>query len=118
LVDFLSTTAVVVIPSSETETVGTVQTLNVLPETDPSSNYTTTLVSFGNLFTILHSESLIVPILVTILDPASSYKTLPHYFGSSIPTKFEVSILTSSGVTNLVVTEVMDPERVPVATID
>jgi len=60
----LSTTAVVIISSSETETVGTVQTLNVLPETDPLSNCTSTLVSSITLFTTLHSESEVVPILV------------------------------------------------------
>jgi len=76
LVDFLSTTAVVVFPSAET--VGTVQTLNDLPETDPASNLTATSVSFGNLFTTLHSESLTVPTVVTVADPEAPLKTLPH----------------------------------------
>jgi len=75
-VDFLSTTAVVVFPSAET--VGTVQTFNVLPETDPASNLTATLVSFGNLFTTLHSESLTAPTVGTAADPEAPLKTLPH----------------------------------------
>jgi len=75
-VDFLSTTGVVVFPSAET--VGTVQTFNVLPETDPASNLTAMLVSFGNAFTTLHSESLTAPTVVTAADPEAPLKTLPH----------------------------------------
>jgi hypothetical protein len=76
LVDFLSTTAVVVFPSAET--LATVQTFNVLPETVAASNLTSTSVSFGNLFTTLHSESLTAPTVVTVADPEAPLKTLPH----------------------------------------
>lgn len=76
MVDFLSTTAVEVFPSAER--VGTVQTLNDLPETDPASNKTATSVSFGNLFTTLHSESFTAPTVVTAADPEAPLKTLPH----------------------------------------
>lgn len=74
--DFLSTTAVVVFPSAET--FGTVQTFNVLPETDPASNLTATTVSFDTLFTTLHSESFTAPTEVTAADPEAPLKTLPH----------------------------------------
>lgn len=76
MVDFLSTTAVLVFPSAET--LSTVQTLNDLPETDPASNFTSTSVSFGNLLTTLHSESLTAPTVVTVADPEAPLKTLPH----------------------------------------
>lgn len=76
MVDFLSTTAVEVFPSAER--VGTVQTFKVLPETDPASNLTATSVSFGNLFTTLHSESFIAPTVATVADPEAPLKTLPH----------------------------------------
>ena len=76
MVDFLSTTAVVVFPSAET--VGTVQTFNVLPETDPASNITATSVSLGNLLTTFHSVSLIAPTVETVADPEAPLKTLPH----------------------------------------
>lgn len=66
----------VVFPSAET--VGTVQTFNVLPETDPASNLTATSVSFGNLLTTLHSESLTAPTVLTVADPEAPLKTLPH----------------------------------------
>lgn len=76
MVDFLSTTAVLVFPSAET--LSTVQTLNDLPETDPASNLTSTSVSFGDLLTTLHSESLTAPTVVTVADPEAPLKTLPH----------------------------------------
>ena len=66
----------VVTPSAET--LGTVHTLKVLPETDPASNLTATSVSFGNLFTTLHSESFTAPTVVTAADPEAPLKTLPH----------------------------------------
>jgi len=74
-VDFLSTTLVVT-PSAET--LGTVHTLKVLPETDPASNLTATLVYIANSSTTLHSVSLTIPTEVTAIDPVAPLKTLPH----------------------------------------
>jgi len=65
-VDFLSTT-LVDFPS--VEILGTVHTLKVLPETDPASSYTATLVYVANSSTILHSVSSTSPTEVTAADP-------------------------------------------------
>jgi len=75
-VDFLSTTGVVVFPSALF--LSTVQTLNVLPETDPLSKATATAVSVLTLSFTLHSVSLTSPTEVTPSDPEAPLKTLPH----------------------------------------
>jgi len=65
-VDFLSTTFV---DFPSVETLGIVNTLKVLPETDPASSYTATLVYVANSSTILHSVSSTLPTEVTAADP-------------------------------------------------
>jgi hypothetical protein len=74
-VDFLNTTLVVT-PSAET--LGRVHTLKVLPETDPASSLTATLVYTANSSTTLHSVSSTIPTELTVADPVSPLKTLPH----------------------------------------
>jgi hypothetical protein len=116
LVDFLRTTGVVVLPSALT--LATVQTLNVLPETDPLSKATGTSVAVRTVLTTVCSVSLTSPTVVTALDPDAPLRTLPHQTQSSKPTKFDLSMLASAEVTNLTVREVVDLAAVPVATTD